>query len=194
MNIGKVLVWCHGGCFSGGSVEYDKELRDYLNLHYKWQIYCVDFSLNDWDTAIEDIIKVVKIYANTHHVVLGGVSSGGLLAHETANRTNLRAILLCPVIKPATRHDSLSNDLQEKQLNFFKTMDNMIQIEKSIKPPNNKRFIIYGKTDTRAPVSAYSDWLKQDNITCYEENGGPELCNKPPYEIFAQGLNNLVEK
>ena len=40
-------------------------------------------------------------------------------------------------------------------------------------------------------MNAYVDWLKQDDITVHEETGGHELCNKPPYEIFAQGLNDL---
>ena len=188
----KLIVWCHGGCFSGGSVQYDNDLRQFLEVRDGWKVICVDFSLNDWGEAINDIENSCKEYQKIYDkIVLVGVSSGGMLAHEVANRLKLSAGLLCPVIKPYNRHESLPSDLKEKQLKFFHTTDNMKKIQDSIQPPNSKRYIMYGKMDQRAPMSAYSSWFKNELVKYDEVDGGHELCNKPSFFVFADGIKTL---
>lgn len=188
----KVLIWCHGGCFGGGNVSYDSEIRTFLQLQHDWKIICVDFALNDWHKAISDIETTVKLIKNDNpKIVLVGVSSGGMMAHEVANRLNLPAALLCPVMKPFDRHESLTKDLQEKQLKFFHTLDNMKKLQDVLQSPNSNRYIMYGKTDNRAPVAAYLNWFKYDNVVHDEIDCGHELCNNPPFNIFANRINEL---
>jgi len=190
----KVLIWCHGGCFGGGNISYDSELRNFLKTHHGFDIICVDFPLDDWFQAVDFIEKKcwdIMIQKNTK-VILVGVSSGAMMAHDVANRLNLLAGLICPVLKPFDRHESLTKDLQEKQLKFFHTLDNMKKIQDSIQPPNSKRYIMYGKIDKRAPVAAYLDWFKNDNVVHDEFDCGHELCNNPPFDIFANRINELI--
>lgn len=188
-----VLMWCHGGCFSGGSVDYDKEFRHYLFDYQICVVLPVDFSMTDWDRAIQDIVnRTLLIKANDGaKLIIGGISSGALLAHEVANRLNLPAVLVCPVIKPFTRHASLSEDLQFKQLQFFKTISHMKEIEESIMPPNNSRYILYGSTDQRAPVGHFKDWLGMDNVAHDALNQGHELCNNIPCELVAKRIMEM---
>lgn len=189
----KVLIWCHGGCFGGGNVNYDSELRNFLQVQHDWKIICVDFVLDDWDRAISDIETTVKLINKSDmKVIIGGVSSGGMMAHEVANRLELPAILLCPVLAPFDRHESLAKDLQDKQLKFFHTLDNMKKVQDSIQPPNAKRYFMYGKTDKRAPVTVYKDWLEDDLVKSDEVDGGHEICNDPPFNIFATRINELI--
>lgn len=190
----RVLIWCHGGCFSGGSVEYDKELRAYLIDQCRCIVIPVNFSLNGWNEAIDDILKVAKEMLDImsdEYIVIGGISSGALLAHEVANRLNLPALLICPVIKPASRHSSLPDDLKEKQLKFFGTLDYMKYIQNKVAQPNSARYILYGLQDNRAPSSAFEHWLKLDNVASNSIDKGHEICNSPPLKLIGEHLNDL---
>lgn len=187
----RTLVWCHGGCFSGGSVEYDKELRNYLDVHGICKVIPVDFSLRNWPEAITDITRAVGLIKGP--VALGGVSSGALLAHAAANLLNLPAILICPVIKPAGRHASLPIDLQQRQLAFFGTLEYMQHIEDSILQPNNRRYVLYGCRDARAPKSAFESWLNLDNVISDALDQGHEICNSPPCELIAVHVLELFD-
>lgn len=185
----RTLIWCHGGCFSGGSIEYDKELREFLIDNNICKVIPVNFSLHSWNEALLDITWAVDTFCGT--VILGGVSSGALLAHAAANCLKLPAILICPVIKPATRHTSLPKDLQAKQLAFFQDIEYMQFIEDSITPPNNARYILYGKKDDRAPSSAFQSWLELNNVVSDALDQGHEICNKPPCELIGKRLSAL---
>jgi hypothetical protein len=183
----RLLVWCHGGCFSGGNTFYDAELRTYLSEH-GWTVFPVDFSRDNLNDALEDITHACDGH---NDVILGGISSGGFLAHVGACMVGVPALLVCPVIKPFDRHASLPSDLQEKQLQFFKTMSDMEAAQKNIKIPNNKRFIVYGTRDSRAPANAYSDWIGMDCVECLAIDSGHEICNNPPSAEILEGLNSL---
>jgi len=189
----KVLIWIHGGCFSGGSIHYDKNLREFL-FQNGWTVIPVDFDLTDYYKAIqyieETVYKLFRIKGN--EIILGGISSGGFLAHQVANIIKIPAILLCPVIKPFDRHFDIPQDLQEKQLSFFHTLENMKEIQDSVSEPNNKRFIIFGAKDNRAPFQVYSDWLSLDNVRSTIIDAGHELCNNPPLKLFLDSLENYL--
>lgn len=74
------LIWCHGGCFSGGSIEYDKELREYLSNNNICHPIPINFSLDNWDAAIRDIKEACR--ATNRSVMLGGISSGAMMADK----------------------------------------------------------------------------------------------------------------
>nr|QBK87423.1 MAG: alpha/beta hydrolase fold protein [Marseillevirus LCMAC201] len=186
----KTLIWCHGGCFSSGKPSYDYELRTFLE-HDGWTVNSVDFSLDSWDQALQDVQKVVDEISTTY-IVLGGISSGAMIAHEIANRNKLAAALLCPVTKPATRHSNLEKSLQTKQLCFFKTFEKMQEAEKQLELPNGPRFVLFGSLDNRAPIKDYQDWLTMKRIYFIECIGGHELCKDPPKIQFLLGLNGLL--
>lgn len=188
----KILLWCHGGCFSGGSVDYDKELREYLNEN-NWTLLPVDFSLNDWSEAINDITDKVLEFKSDENIkiVLGGISSGALMAHHVANKFNLPALLICPVIKPFDRHITLTPDLKTKQLKFFHTLQDMKKIQDSINKPNNKRYILYGNRDDRAPSSVFQDWLKLEYVFFDVLDKGHEICNNVPLDLIKKQLDKL---
>ena len=193
-----ILIWCHGGCFGGGLPSYDIKLRDFIKKQ-GWKVHSVDFNVNDYNSAIKDISlavrSITRIYTNSN-VILGGISSGALFAHVIANEFDIPAILVCPVIKPLKRHESLPEKFQKLQLKSFHDFDKMSDIETlAIAPPSNSRFIIYGVKDTRAPFQAYAHWLNEKNATIHTTavgcSGGHEICHNPPLEIFFKGLTSL---
>ena len=187
-----VLLWCHGGCFTGGSVDNDQKLRSYLTSHNICQCIPIDFSLKSWHLAIRDIYRYALSDFQGRKVVLGGISSGAMMAHHVANKLKLPAVLICPVLKPADRHQSLSNDLQERQLKFFGSLEEMANIQDSIAPPNNLRYILYGTKDVRAPVSGFEKWLEGDRCIVDVLDKGHEMCSDPPCELIAQGIAKLL--
>lgn len=182
----KILLWCHGDCFSDGSIQDNADLRILLEYRFGWTITCVDFSLTDWTQAISDITTActnLQTQNPSANIVLVGVSSGGMLAHTVANNLQLSAVLLCPVIKPFDRHNSLTADLQAKQLSFFHTLDQMQTIQGTIQLPNAKRYIMYGMFDNIAPVSAYEDWLTNE-LVAYDRMGRDhDLCTFFPITL-----------
>lgn len=185
-----VLLWCHGGCFSGGSINYDEELRTYLEKNKICKVIPVDFCLTNWKTALKDVMSAVEKYDN-ENLVLGGISSGALLAHIVANCFTLPALLICPVLNPATRHTDLPPELQEKQLKFFHNMSNAYKVENMVNKPNSYRYILFGKHDKRASSETFRPWLNMDKVTCNCLDKGHEICNNPPCELIANHLSTL---
>lgn len=173
------------------TVEYDKELRKYLVENNICVIVSVDFSLKNW-LAITDIIDRCVLMKNDD-LVLGGISSGAMIAHHVANVLHLPALLICQVIRPADRHLSLPDDLQKKQLNFFGSMEYMQNIQDSVKEPNECRYILYGKKDNRAPIGAYESWLIMGKVVSDGLDQGHEICNNPPCELIARRLIALFQ-
>lgn len=186
----RVLIWCHGGCFGGGSPLYDAELRNYLTEHCQCKVVAVNFSLTDYSEACVDILTEC-MSEDGQNIILGGISSGGLMAHRLAEYCNLPVILVCPVIKPASRHASLPEDLQAKQLKFFHTLEDMQRIEDDIPLPRSPCHIIYGTNDNRA--NGFYDWLTLKNVTSSALDRGHDICNDPPRELIAKQLNDMFE-
>lgn len=179
------MLWCHGGCFGGGSIEYDKELRTYLAVNNICKVVPVDFCLTDWKIAFTDIMTAIEKHED-EILILGGISSGGLLAHIVANWFHLPALLICPVLNPATRHDTLPSDLQAKQLQFFHTINMMKRVETMVETPNNKRYILYGKHDTRAVSTPFESWLHLDIVRADCVDRGHDICSNTPNTLIGE--------
>jgi len=189
-----VLVWCHGGCFGGGNSNYDKALRDHLH-HSKIMVMAVEFSTHDFEIAMKDVMTTAKYAENKYPnipLAFGGVSSGGFLAHMAANEMNKPAALLCPVVKPYDRHSSLPEDLQNRQLKFFHTLEEMKTIQDLLKPPNAPRYVMYATHDERAPERHYNHWLHENRVFFLGQPGGHELCKHPSLVLFTHGLLTLI--
>lgn len=182
------LIWCHGGCFSGGNASYDKQLREYLEKN-GIKVISVEFSTDSWNEALLDVIRT-SVLCNEPHI-LGGVSSGGMIAHQAANIVNRPAFLLCPVFKPADRHSSLEEKFQKMQLNFFDTVENMEKYQNDVKAPNRERQIIFGNQDERARLDAISGWTGTKNLTVHIVSGDHSLCKYPPLELCLQCINSM---
>jgi hypothetical protein len=192
------VIWCHGGCFSGGSVEYDKELREYLSLH-GIQVIPVDFSLESWDQAVKDITEAYDNarWANDN-VLIGGISSGAMMAHHVARKESTEAVLVCPVLKPADRHSSLPADLQARQLKFFGTLERMLEVQNSLILGSDEklyggRYILYGIKDERAPVSGFHELLKMKNVTYDALDRGHDICVSPPCELIRSRILDMLK-
>ena len=194
-----VLVWCHGGCFGGGQATYDAHLRAVVSDH-GCKVHSVDFT-KSYEQALKDIDDVVAYYAQQgYQVIMGGISSGGLLAHQVANRHHLPALLIAPVLAPYTRHsapDVLTDAQRMLQLSFFTTMENMLRAEKdALKKPNSSRCVIYGKGDQRAPEINFMRWsaARDKDIRLFGLDASHNtLCQNPPMYIVLMWLSNLVK-
>ena len=197
----KILIWCHGGCFGGGSVSYDKPLREGL-AKYGWDVRPVDFPLDNYQSAIDAIgAEALKAQDESKNeiknerktpVVVGGISSGGLLAHQVASELELPALLVCPVLAPAARHYKLPPDLQMKQLSFFHTHSEIIKAQNMVCKPMQKRFILYGTKDTRAAPRHFEAWKGMDYVQVKGIDAGHELCKNVKAEDLLEGLENLI--
>jgi len=186
------LIWCHGGCFSGGNASYDLELRDYLANHGV-KVISVEFNKSGWEEALIDIIQTAVLCGSDTYI-FGGVSSGGMLAHQAANILHKPAFLLCPVLKPAERYTSLEENFKTMQLNFFHSVDNMRKCERNVKEPNNARQVIFGSSDSRAPIQAITSWLDgPHHLGIHTLPGGHELCKNPPLQLCLQCVQTLGE-
>lgn len=185
------IIWCHGGCFAGGHVQYDSHLRKGLFDEYKITVFPVDFRRTSYEEALSDIDAATKeVLEQYETVIIAGISSGGFLAHQIANKLHLPAFLICPVMKPASRHATLSRADQILQLSFFGTLEHMQRAECETIGPNAMRFILYGSEDLRAPSSAFADW---PNTVYYGLPMGHNLCQKPPVNIVGAGLYFLKD-
>ena len=192
-----VLVWCHGGCFGGGQASYDAHLRAVIQSH-GCLVHSVHFT-KSYDQAIKDINEVVTNYGlQGYRVILGGISSGGLLAHQVANERHLPALLIAPVLAPYTRHyapDVLTHAQRKLQLSFFGNMDVMLHAERiALKKPNSNRCVIYGKGDCRAPEIHFSRWAaaRDKDIRLFEISAShSQLCQNPPTDIVLSWLSDM---
>jgi acetyl esterase/lipase len=188
----KILIWCHGGCFGGGSVTNDADLRSHLTSQ-GWEIRAVKFPLDNYAKALNHIkTEAVNADFKTNHVVVGGISSGGFLAHKAAHDLHLPALLICPVMGPAARHYKLPHDLQWKQIQFFGTYLNMLAAQNRVTKPSTPTFVLYGTQDTRAEPHHFESWKGLENVKMVGVEAGHELCKSPDLSIVLEGLQGLV--
>ena len=189
----KVLVWCHGGCFGGGGANYDAPLRAAIEAS-GCAVHSVEFT-KSYEQALVDISIVAAHYESQgHQVLMGGISSGGLLAHQVANQRHLPALLIAPVLAPHARHHTLNAAERALQLSFFGDMVKMrLAEEEAQKGPNNGRCIIYGKGDSRAPEVYFLAWAETSCETGISYHEMPlshiELCKRPPLDIVIQWIS-----
>jgi len=110
----RVFLWLHGGCFGGGSNSSD--VRQFLTKH-GFRVVTPDFPRSQGLDACLGFLD--KVVLQQQPSWIGGVSSGGFLAHALAQRHRLPALLLCPVMNPWQRHNSLITKHRSLQLKFF---------------------------------------------------------------------------
>lgn len=185
---GTILVWCHGGCFGGGQVLYDAQLRKTVKAN-GYEVTAVDFT-KSYPVALTEIAAAATYHMQQgYRVIMGGISSGGMLAHMVANQLKLPALLIAPVLGPYSRHDApgvLTDSQRELQLSFFGDMDTMFKAEQeALAAPNSHRCIIYGRNDGRAPEDNFIGWtnLRPLRVELYEvEASHSKLCQHPPLD------------
>jgi hypothetical protein len=144
------IVHCHGGCFGGGSPNYDKELKTRLT-GYGFSVKSAKFPL---DKGLEAAVDAVQKFASKFRddeLILLGVSSGGLIAHHAANCLKCPALLIAPVGQPFTRHSELPEKLAKLQLKFFGTKAAIKEAEYHLPYANSYRIMLFGRDDKRAP-------------------------------------------
>lgn len=179
------VIWCHGGCFGGGSRKYDKPARDMLTKN-GYDVINPDFPTDKgMDAAVDHILTCASTEAKDDIVIIG-VSSGGLIAHNVANQIGCPAVLIAPVGNPFSRHKTLIKKQQDLQLRFFGTLDNMESEELNLSLPNNERFIICGSDDHRASSKPWMGLHNVDHrhISIMFMPGGHEICKKPPMDTI----------
>ena len=184
------IAWVHGGCFTGGSAAHDVAMRGHLES-LGMRCVSVDYDRSNLDLALASIRGAVNdLASNDSTIVLGGVSSGGYLAHRAANEMGLPALLLCPVIDPVARHDGLPPRMQTQQLDFFGSPESMMCEQHHMQPPTGKRLVFVGEDDwERAPRAAMRDWEMRGNTQIVSCEGDHALCAAPPlHEITAERL------
>lgn len=194
-----VLVWCHGGCFGGGKVSYDAALRRIVKNNGV-EVSAVDFT-KLYPNALTEIVDVAKYYMKRDYlVIMGGISSGGLLAHTVANQLYLPALLIAPVLAPHSRHNAhgvLTDSQRDLQLLFFGDMDTMLKAEhEALSFPNNIRYIMYGKNDSRAPEVNFIRWADHhpSRVKLYEVDASHnDLCQYPPLDVVVSWMNMLIQ-
>lgn len=173
------LLWCHGGAFGGGNATYDKKLRDDISK-LGINVVSIEFCLDNIEKALQQVKDECKQYMSHDNVVVGGISSGGYIAHMVADAMNLNAFLIAPVFKPASRHLDLSPKLQKLQLKAFHSLENMKKYENMVRSPTTRRIIVYGSKDTRAENQSYSTWENTKRFKTDKDH--VSLCKNPPQE------------
>lgn len=193
MNTQIDLIWCHGGCFAGGSVAYDEGLRNYLGEGGDFNPVPVDFSLKSWTQAVQDIVsRSITSIMKDRPIILVGVSSGAFMAHYVANILHVPAVLIAPVLCPADRHADLPQDLQDRQISFFGSFDEIAKAQKLLLAPNTHRYILSGAQDTVAPFTR-SEWVDGEMVVCdLLEDKGHQICVAPPKKLIAQRLRAMA--
>jgi len=189
-DMAKILLWCHGGCFGGGTALYDRDLRHRIAAA-GWTVDAVDFPTDDFKSAQQTLLAAVKNAQATNpaQLVIGGVSSGGFLAYQIAQQCRLPSLLLCPVLAPAARHTQLRHRQQALQLRFFHSLEVMRQVEEEVQPPVSPTAIVYGTEDDRAPGEVHAPWAEQPNVQRIAVEGGHTLCKHPPMSAVMSALD-----
>jgi acetyl esterase/lipase len=76
----KIVVWCHGGGWIGGSVDDPIDAIGPL-CDTDWRVVAVDYTLGNWRRAVDDIDWAVRALTPTaDRLVIAGHSAGGHLA------------------------------------------------------------------------------------------------------------------
>ena len=195
----RVVIWCHGGCFGGGSADYDRSLRDHLT-NTGFQVFSVDFPTDNYPKTIELLLSISQDLEKCgRKYIFAGVSSGGFLAHVMGNACNVPVFLLCPVLQPFKRHETLEEKFRKLQLRFFGSEDIMQKAQEGVEisPPLTPRYVIYGRDDKKAPFPHIFNILMKGEgarITLIEKAAGHELCKNPPLDDILIGVTSLFSK
>jgi len=169
------LVLVHGGCFSGGKVEWMNHLKEYLeepeNGGYLSKV--PDFSLTNHGEAIQCIRE--EIQSCPESVVLVGISSGGFLSACVRNEPKVKGFVsLAGILTPKLRLQSRP-DMTAKTLKHFQSMEKLELAEKgALKIAEDvvgqPGLYVVGDSDENLPPQVYESKQYETMIA------GGELC------------------
>lgn len=183
-SIGVVIF--HGGCFSGGSHTYDKELFQKLKDD-KFIVSRCKFNLLDSDKALKDCKEKVFLMKRKTSKVYGiGISSGGFQAFRVNGLDGV--IGVCPVLHPIQRLESIKKDKRYKSM-YNKTLKHFKSLEDAnekgdilVESCMDNSLIIAGLSDKNVPAKLIKKWNMTSNILWLD--GGHEICNNIPFEGY----------
>lgn len=202
-NFNHVAIIVHGGCFIGGSANWDKQLAELL---YNNGIVAVRtyFSGANLESSLRDLVTLTKYIINKYNappLSLIGISSGGFLAHALLDEVEyqFRAYIgICPMINPYRSYKYLCEQPDEvfmrlKHLEYFNTERNIRQMSRCYSPQSidrraDKMYIIAGRKDEIVPSYIVDDYQEYFDIFWYDN--GHELCKKP--EVFARDILQML--
>ena len=212
----KVLITLHGGCFVGGSANWDQPQIEFLRqlnpdqLH----VYQLEFKKDNLKTTLQDIARQVRelktYYSPESHFYVLGRSSGGYLAKvlfdfchseqtkekrfqhkerwvSSQNRLFEKAIYLAPVFNPITRGNKIPT-LGEKARPFF---DNQKSIYSTIEYDSNLERLFIPTHDENVPKECYTEYQKKEAFSMNIKTHSA-MCKTTSKE-FATHLKEFLE-
>lgn len=125
------MISFHGGCFTGGSADWDKKPNEVIANNNNLTIHAAEFpksSFTDFEKWMKsDDTKEWLTHNRVKYVI--GRSSGGYLARKffKYHRSSLeKAIFICPVLQPIKRAKQLEKFRSRTETFFGKDHDNAL--------------------------------------------------------------------
>lgn len=152
----------HGGCFVDGDDDWDGQLANYLHEKGGFTVVRMNHDKSDFYKSTFWLGQHIKRFRTEVYPVearkkciLIGISSGGLLANETAFRRPdwfTHMILVAPVLNPYRRQKRLAEDhpIAVKQKRYFGDLAQMRVLSESAVSAENKvkhTFCLMGRDD-----------------------------------------------
>lgn len=158
MNTNKpILISLHGGCFVGGSIDYDKKQNKSLSRWFN--VYAIDFPKDNFTDTIEYISNyITNLYNRTQQkMYILGRSSGGYLAKVIFDKfkDNMieSAIYVAPVFDPQLR-GKLHKKFGALQKYYFRHI-RKYPSTKSF--DTNKELLLLVQHDKNVPKECFTD-------------------------------------
>lgn len=151
-----ILITLHGGCFTGGSVAWDKKQTEcFLNLGF--DVHQLDFPKDNFNETIDYVckyIKKLKSESNSKIHILGR-SSGGYLAKVIFDKYNDlidMGVYLAPVFNPQKRAE-INPRFREKHEYYFRNVKEYPNTEQFNK---DKELLFLAKNDENVPIECFT--------------------------------------
>ena len=151
------IIAFHGGCFTGGSIEWDKEQNEHLaNLGFR--VHQVDFpktsiEFDRWCRGL-DVLNLIQSSLANGKVFLLGRSSGGYLAkrfRQFHKDVVSKTIYICPVFRPFLRAELLQ-EFAKATKEFFQETEPLCTDEWE----TENELLAYSPADENVPVDCFT--------------------------------------